>query len=68
MHKIEDLINPKNFNFPLDTSKLSDVSILKDFLKQMLTIRLVEKKLAKEKELGVIGGPVHLGVGQEAVQ
>ena len=33
----------------------------------MLTIRLVEKKLAKEKELGVIGGPVHLGVGQEAV-
>ena len=43
MHKIEDLINPKNFNFPLDTSKLSDVSILKDFLKQMLTIRLVEK-------------------------
>jgi pyruvate dehydrogenase E1 component alpha subunit len=33
----------------------------------MIIIRLVEQKLAKEKELGSIGGPVHLGVGQEAI-
>ena len=67
MHNIKDLINPKKYNFPLNLSKLQDVEILKDFLKKMLTIRLIEKKLAKEKKLGVIGGPVHLGVGQEAV-
>ena len=30
-------------------------------------IRLVEQKLAESKKLGLIKGPVHLGVGQEAV-
>jgi TPP-dependent pyruvate/acetoin dehydrogenase alpha subunit len=36
-------------------------------LERMLLIRIVERKLAKEKELGNIRGPVHLAVGQEAV-
>ena len=36
-------------------------------LRQLYLIRLVEVKLAKMRELGVIGGPVHLGAGQEAI-
>ena len=37
------------------------------FLKSMLRIRLVEQRLADARRDGLIGGPVHLGVGQEAV-
>lgn len=40
---------------------------LYDFLHKMVLIRQVEKKLAENREAGLIGGPVHLGVGQEAV-
>jgi pyruvate dehydrogenase E1 component alpha subunit len=40
---------------------------LKSFLAAMLRIRIVEKKLADGRRDGYIGGPVHLGVGQEAV-
>ena len=36
-------------------------------LAEMVRLRLVEKKLAHHKQLGEIGGPVHLGIGQEAV-
>lgn len=36
-------------------------------LESMLLIREVEKKLAIARREGIIGGPVHLGVGQEAV-
>ncbi len=38
-----------------------------EMLKTMHLIRAVEFKLAAERKNGVIGGPVHLGVGQEAV-
>lgn len=40
---------------------------LLNYLEQMITIRSAEQKLALEREKGNIGGPVHLGVGQEAV-
>ena len=33
----------------------------------MVFIRKAEEKIAKGKKDGAIGGPVHLGVGQEAV-
>ena len=33
----------------------------------MILIRLTEEKLALERENGTIGGPVHLGAGQEGV-
>lgn len=36
-------------------------------LKLMLLIRLVEQKIADERRNGVIGGPVHLSSGQEAI-
>jgi pyruvate dehydrogenase E1 component alpha subunit len=40
---------------------------LQDYLKSMLRIRLAERQLAAGRRDGQIGGPVHLGVGQEAV-
>lgn len=40
---------------------------LYNFLHRMLLIRQVEIKLAENRKAGLIGGPVHLGVGQEAV-
>ena len=33
----------------------------------MILIRLVEEKLADSKQKGLIGGPVHLAAGQEAI-
>lgn len=33
----------------------------------MVVIRTVERHLAEAKKEGLIGGPVHLGVGQEAI-
>ncbi len=44
-----------------------DPVFLKSQFRQMLTIRLVEEHLAAMRKEGVIGGPVHLGAGQEAV-
>jgi len=38
-----------------------------ELLQAMLLIRCVERKLALGKKEGLIGGPVHLGIGQEAV-
>ncbi len=63
---IPDLINPKKLikiDFKKNYSKLS----LIELLEKMLLIRLVENKLANEKEKGNIGGPIHLGAGQEAI-
>ena len=67
LDKINDLINPKNFNEAIDIDTDIDQIFLEKSLRTMIIIRLVEQKLAKEKELGSIGGPVHLGVGQEAI-
>lgn len=40
---------------------------LRYLLRSMLSIRFVERRLAEGRRDGLIGGPVHLGVGQEAV-
>ena len=61
-----DLANPKEFHGPLDCSGVSHDE-LKGYLEAMLLIRLVETRLALGRRDGDIGGPVHLGVGQEAV-
>ncbi len=42
-------------------------SYLEDFLLSMSLIRAAEIKIAEAKKNGLIKGPVHLGVGQEAV-
>jgi TPP-dependent pyruvate/acetoin dehydrogenase alpha subunit len=44
----------------------NEAELLVKLLRQMLLIRKVEQKLAFERKAGSIGGPVHLGVGQEA--
>jgi TPP-dependent pyruvate/acetoin dehydrogenase alpha subunit len=61
----KDLLDPSKFADPVDV-----VSMQLDFdalLDDMFLIRAVEQKVASERERGAIGGPVHLGIGQEAV-
>jgi len=47
----------------ISRSKLDQVQTLS----MMLKIRIVENKLADMRKIGLIGGPVHLGAGQEAI-
>jgi TPP-dependent pyruvate/acetoin dehydrogenase alpha subunit len=51
---------------PLDVAG-QDHAVLIQQLEMMLRIRLAERCLANGRRDGVIGGPVHLGIGQEAV-
>jgi pyruvate dehydrogenase E1 component alpha subunit len=60
------LIDPNNHSEPIDTKGFEKEELLK-FLRQMKLIRLVENKLALGRKDKIIGGPVHLGVGQEAI-
>ena len=64
--KMKDLSNPKLFHDPIELCDL-DSEVLKRMLKSMITIRKTEQRLALAREKGLIGGPVHLGVGQEAI-
>jgi TPP-dependent pyruvate/acetoin dehydrogenase alpha subunit len=59
------LDNPHLSLSPLDLVGYDNTFLLKLF-KKMLLIRKAEQKLAHERKAGSIGGPVHLGVGQEA--
>jgi TPP-dependent pyruvate/acetoin dehydrogenase alpha subunit len=64
--KLELLANPKLFqdNLVLDGYETSD---LIEMLASMIRIRKTEQKLAEHRRLGDIGGPVHLGAGQEGI-
>lgn len=44
-----------------------DRAVLSRQLEMMLRIRLAERCLANGRRDGLVGGPVHLGIGQEAV-
>lgn len=44
-----------------------DEQTLKEFICAMILIRKAEQKLADGRRDGLIGGPVHLGAGQEAI-
>ena len=66
----------KDFNSDEINSILSEKEInidqfskdeLLEMLSTMILIRNAEYKIAKGREFGLIGGPVHLGVGQEAI-
>jgi pyruvate dehydrogenase E1 component alpha subunit len=61
-----DLVNPSLYNQPLDICSLNEKQAF-DFYKKISLIRAAERQLAKGRRDGLIGGPVHLGVGQEAV-
>ncbi len=64
--EINDLIDPKKFQDEIDITGEIKENLL-SFLETMLLIRLTERCLAKGRKDGLIGGPVHLGVGQEAI-
>ncbi|MDC3027518.1 thiamine pyrophosphate-dependent dehydrogenase E1 component subunit alpha [Candidatus Pelagibacter sp.] len=63
---LSKLLNPQEFHNPISIDG-QDMKILKKILNLMLTIRKTEQQLALAKKNGLIGGPVHLGVGQEAI-
>ncbi len=62
----KSLINPKNFQQPILT-KGNNLLELKKFLELMIIIRKSEQQLAFAREKGLIGGPIHLSAGQEAI-
>jgi TPP-dependent pyruvate/acetoin dehydrogenase alpha subunit len=61
-----DLADPAQHQHPIDVTG-QDVEKLLAQLRMMLRIRHAERFLADGRRDGLIGGPVHLGVGQEAV-
>jgi pyruvate dehydrogenase E1 component alpha subunit len=64
--ELGDLSNSSCYHQPIDIGECP-VATLQKYLQEMLRIRKVEQKLAEGRRDGLIGGPVHLGVGQEAV-
>jgi TPP-dependent pyruvate/acetoin dehydrogenase alpha subunit len=60
------LADPSQYQERLDISD-QDIGELLKHLEMMIRIRLVERRIADGRRDGDIGGPVHLGVGQEAV-
>jgi TPP-dependent pyruvate/acetoin dehydrogenase alpha subunit len=66
MDSLGSLAQPEQCHEPIDISGVSR-AILVDYLRSMYNIRLAEQKLAGGRKDGLIGGPVHLGVGQEAI-
>lgn len=60
------LADPSTVVEAVDLGKLASVSV-RETLRSMLSIRHAEHCLARNRQVGLVGGPVHLGVGQEAV-
>lgn len=61
-----DLADPARYHGPIDLQGHQPALMIAQ-LRKIMTIRLVEQHLAQMRKDGLIGGPVHLGVGQEAV-
>lgn len=60
------LADPLNCHGKINISGL-DKDVLTGYLRQMVWIRMAEQTIAKKRSEGLIGGPVHLGAGQEAI-
>jgi TPP-dependent pyruvate/acetoin dehydrogenase alpha subunit len=65
-YDLKELAHSNTFHESLDLRNQS-TSLLLLSLEKMLLIRAIERQLAEARKDGIIGGPVHLGVGQEAV-
>ena len=65
-NELKDLTNPKSYHDSISINN-QDISELKNMLSIMLLIRKTEQQIALARKNGTIGGPVHLGVGQEAI-
>ena len=63
---LKDLSNPKKFHNPISINN-EGTQTLQQMLTTMLVIRKTEHQLAFGKKNNLIGGPVHLGAGQEAI-
>ena len=63
---IKDFTNPNVDEIIID-KKLFNNSQLINIYSSLLVIRKAENKIALERKNGLIGGTVHLGVGQEAI-
>ena len=63
---LDALLEHETYAQPLMISDV-DAKTLSVHLSMMVRIRAAERKLADNRRDGVIGGPVHLGVGQEAI-
>ncbi len=63
---LKELSNPESYHDPIEIGD-HDSNSLRGMLKLMLQIRKTENQLALKRKEGLIGGPVHLGVGQEAI-
>lgn len=64
--ELGDLADPSRCNGPIDLQDVPEDQA-HAYLKSMMRIRLAEQRLAEGRKAGEIGGPVHLGVGQEAI-
>jgi len=64
--QLKKLTLPSEYHHPILIEGCKK-EILLDALRTMLLIRKTEQQLALGRKYGIIGGPVHLGVGQEAI-
>lgn len=64
--ELNQFADPSKFQGELDIKSVTS-EVLRTYMSSMLCIRMAERKIAAGRKEGVIGGPVHLGVGQEAV-
>ncbi|MBA5249978.1 Pyruvate dehydrogenase E1 component alpha subunit [hydrothermal vent metagenome] len=65
-NELKELSNPEKYHEAI-LIKGWDANVLQSLLKSMILIRKTEQKLALGRKDGLIGGPVHLGAGQEAI-
>lgn len=65
-NNLGDLADPHEHRRPVNIDGLP-VEVVGSQLRQMLRIRTAEQHLALKRSEGLIGGPVHLGAGQEAI-
>ncbi len=65
-NQLEELSDPTKLHEPIELLNL-DSTLLISMLSSMILIRKTEQKLAQGRKDGLIGGPVHLGAGQEAI-
>lgn len=63
---LESLADPLKYHEPLCIDGVEN-DLLVWLLRQMLEIRIAEQMLAQKRSEHLIGGPVHLGAGQEAI-
>tara|TARA_Y100000746_G_scaffold232195_1_gene248257 strand:+ start:1069 stop:2109 length:1041 start_codon:yes stop_codon:yes gene_type:complete len=64
--QLDGLADPTQFQGSISIEGI-DKDSLKDMLTSMIVIRKTEQQIAYGRQHGLIGGPVHLGVGQEAI-